>query len=132
MIVTPANENNRGRAFVELFRPASLPVAAALGCVSLNTVAARANGATPGEQPQARQRRLSLKGKKENIDRAVYKPGQYVEQREQHTSVFIIGNERTGLWKKAFGRAQPDELIEIVASVLDDKPAATTTTNGGK
>ena len=77
--------------------------------------------------------RLFLTGKKENVDWALYKLGHYVEQREQHTSVFIIGNERTGLWKKAFGLAQPDELIKIVESVLDDKPAATTTTpNGGK
>jgi protein SCO1/2 len=80
--------------------------------------------ATPG--------RLFLTGKKENVDWALYKLGQYVEQREQHTNIFIIGNERTGLWKKAFGLAQADELIQIVRSVLDDKAAATTTTPGGK
>jgi len=74
--------------------------------------------ATPG--------RLFLTGKKENVDWALYKLGQYVEQREQHTNVFIIGNERTGLWKKAFGLAQPDELVKIVESVLEDKPAAAT------
>ena len=77
--------------------------------------------------------RLFLTGKKENVDWALYKLGQYVEQREQHTNIFIIGNERTGLWKKAFGLAQPDELVKIVESVLTDKPAATTTTTpGGK
>jgi protein SCO1/2 len=76
--------------------------------------------------------RLFLTGKKENVDWALYKLGQYVAQREQHTNVFIIGNERTGLWKKAFGLAQPDELIKIVESVLDDKPATTATTPGGK
>jgi protein SCO1/2 len=76
--------------------------------------------------------RLFLTGKKENVDWALYKLGQYVEQREQHTNIFIIGNERTGLWKKAFGLAKPEELVKIVESVLDDKPAATNTTPNGK
>ncbi|HEY9402653.1 MAG TPA: SCO family protein [Pyrinomonadaceae bacterium] len=74
--------------------------------------------------------RLFLTGKKENVDWALYKLGQYVEQREQHTNIFIIGNERTGLWKKAFGLAKPEELVKIVETVLNDKPAATTP--GGK
>ena len=72
--------------------------------------------------------RLFLTGKKENVDWALYKLGQYVEQREQHTNIFIIGNERTGLWKKAFGLAQADELVKIVESVLNDAP----TSSGGK
>lgn len=91
---------------------------------SLNAYAKKLN-AVPG--------RLFLTGKKENVDWALYKLGQYVEQKEQHTNVFIIGNERTGLWKKAFGLAQPDELIKIVESVLNDKPAATAAApTGGK
>jgi protein SCO1/2 len=73
--------------------------------------------------------RLFLTGQKANVDLALRKLGQYVEQREQHTNIFIIGNERTGLWKKAFGLAQADELIKIVESVLNDTPA---TTGGGK
>ncbi|HYP00193.1 MAG TPA: SCO family protein [Pyrinomonadaceae bacterium] len=77
--------------------------------------------------------RLFLTGKKENVDWALYKLGQYVEQREQHTNIFIIGNERTGLWKKAFGLAKPEELVKVVESVLDDKPApASPATPGGK
>jgi protein SCO1/2 len=75
--------------------------------------------------------RLFLTGKKENVDWALYKLGQYVAQREQHTNIFIIGNERTGLWKKAFGLSQPDELVKIVESVLNDKPAAANQTPGG-
>lgn len=73
--------------------------------------------ATPG--------RLFLTGDKANVDLALRKLGQYVEQREQHTNIFIIGNERTGLWKKAFGLAQPEELVKIVESVLNDAPATT-------
>lgn len=76
--------------------------------------------------------RLFLTGEKANVDLALRKLGQYVEQRENHTNIFIIGNERTGLWKKAFGLAQPDELIKIVESVINDKPGAATTTGGDK
>ncbi|HEV2762908.1 MAG TPA: SCO family protein [Pyrinomonadaceae bacterium] len=62
-----------------------------------------------------------LTGKKENVDWALYKLGQYVENKDDHKTVFIIGNERTGLWKKAFGLARVDELISVVGSVIDDK-----------
>lgn len=73
--------------------------------------------------------RLFLTGEKANVDLALRKLGQYVEQREQHTNIFIIGNERTGLWKKAFGLAQAEELVKIIESVLNDAPAAS---GGGK
>jgi protein SCO1/2 len=64
---------------------------------------------------------LFLTGKKENVDWALYKVGQYVEDKQDHTTVIIIGNEATGLWKKALGMAKPAELIQIVESVADDK-----------
>ncbi len=64
---------------------------------------------------------LFLTGKKENVDWALYKVGQYVESKDDHTTVIIVGNEATGLWKKAFGMAKADELLKIVQSVADDK-----------
>jgi len=64
-----------------------------------------------------------LTGEKEKVDFALYKLGQYVENKLDHLNVFIIGNERTGLWKKAFGLAQSVELVKVVESVLNDKPA---------
>ena len=66
-----------------------------------------------------------LTGKKENLDWALYKLGQYVERKDDHTTVFIIGNEKTGLWKKALGIANVAELVQVVESVVDDKGAAT-------
>jgi protein SCO1 len=60
-------------------------------------------------------------GKKENVELALAKLGQAVKTREAHTNIFIIGNELTGLWKKAMGLAKPEELIKIVASVVEDK-----------
>ena len=64
-----------------------------------------------------------LTGDKKNVDFALYKLGQFVENKENHLNIFIIGNERTGLWKKAFGLARSDELIKVVESVLNDQPA---------
>lgn len=62
-----------------------------------------------------------LTGPKENVDAALRKLGQYVENREAHQNLFLIGNDRTGLWKKALGLAKPEELFPIVDSVLNDK-----------
>jgi protein SCO1 len=62
-----------------------------------------------------------LTGDKENVDFALKKIGQFVDNKTDHLNIFIIGNERTGLWKKAFGLAPDAELIKVVDSVLNDK-----------
>lgn len=67
---------------------------------------------------------IFLTGKKANVDWALYKVGQYVEAKDDHKTGIIIGNEATGLWKKAFGLAKADELIQIVESVVNDKGEA--------
>lgn len=64
---------------------------------------------------------IFLTGKKENLDWALYKLGQYVEKKDDHKTIFIIGNEPTGLWKKAFGMANVAELVQVVESVVNDK-----------
>src|SRR5882762_6916788 len=63
-----------------------------------------------------------LTGDKQNVDFALNKLGQYVDDKQDHLNIFIIGNERTGLWKKAFGLARSDELVKVVESVLNDQP----------
>lgn len=63
-----------------------------------------------------------LTGEKANVDFALRKLGGYVDDKQDHTNIFIIGNERTGLWKKAFGLARPDDIIKVVDSVLNDQP----------
>lgn len=65
-----------------------------------------------------------LTGKKENVDWALYKLGQYVESKDEHKTLIIIGNETTGLWKKALGMAKAEELIQLVRGVADDKGEA--------
>jgi protein SCO1/2 len=62
-----------------------------------------------------------LTGDKESVDFALKKIGQFVDNKSDHLNIFIIGNERTGLWKKAFGLAQDVELMKVVESVLNDK-----------
>jgi len=73
---------------------------------------------------------IFLTGKKENLDWALYKLGQYVERKDDHTTVLIIGNEPTGLWKKAFGMANVAELVQIVESVVNDKGVTTQKSSG--
>src|SRR5581483_275092 len=63
-----------------------------------------------------------LTGPKEKMDFALRRLGQPLDAKENHTNIFVIGNETTGLWKKAFGLASAEDLIRIVQSVLDDKP----------
>jgi protein SCO1/2 len=63
-----------------------------------------------------------LTGAKENVDFALKKIGQFVPDKQDHLNLFIIGNEPTGLWKKAFGLAKSDELVKVVESVLNDRP----------
>lgn len=64
---------------------------------------------------------LFLTGSKRNVDEALARLGQFVEKKTDHQNVMIIGNEKTGLWKKAFGMARPYDLIKVVQSVLDDR-----------
>ncbi|MGI8835640.1 MAG: hypothetical protein ACR2H4_03260 [Pyrinomonadaceae bacterium] len=68
---------------------------------------------------------LFLTGSKTNVDFVLHKLGQYVADKNDHTTVMIIGNERTGLWKKAFGLARAEEVAKVVESVINDKPATT-------
>ena len=74
-----------------------------------------------GRRFHARPGWLFLTGKKENVDWALYKLGQYVETKDDHTNIFIIGNEPKGLWKKAFGLAKAEELIRILEDVINDR-----------
>lgn len=62
-----------------------------------------------------------LTGKKENVDWALYKIGQYVEKRDDHSTIIIIGNEPKGLWKKALGLAKADELMKILDDVINNR-----------
>ncbi|HEX6085994.1 MAG TPA: SCO family protein [Thermoanaerobaculia bacterium] len=56
-------------------------------------------------------------GSKENVTAALRKLGLFTETKETHTSVVLIGNEPHGVWKKAFGLADADEIVRLVREV---------------
>lgn len=61
-----------------------------------------------------------LTGKPENVDWVNYKLGQYLEYLEDHKGVYLLGNLNTGLWKKAPGHAQTDDLYREIQRLLED------------
>jgi protein SCO1 len=63
-----------------------------------------------------------LTGNKRNAEIALRKIGMFVEDKDDHSTIIIIGNLQTGLWKKAMGLAKVEDLIKIVESVIEDKP----------
>lgn len=79
-----------------------------------------------GKKFHARPGWYFLTGPKENVDFVLKKLGQFVPDKQDHYNIIIVGNERTGLWKKAFGLAKSDALVEVIESVLDDKGAEKT------
>lgn len=56
-----------------------------------------------------------LGGKKENVDLVVKRLGQYVDAPENHATVFIAGNARTGHWM----RIRPDAPAATIAAQIE-------------
>ncbi|MDX6692606.1 MAG: hypothetical protein QOF02_209 [Blastocatellia bacterium] len=59
-----------------------------------------------------------LTGDKKNVDWVLYKLGGYVEDKQQHSSVLIIGNETTGEWIKVPAMSNPTEIANAVVKLL--------------
>lgn len=55
-----------------------------------------------------------------NVQTALHKFGQQVDKRENHKDLILVGNLKTGLWKKLFGLAPPDKIISAVENVIND------------
>ena|ERR1035437_3463928 len=62
-----------------------------------------------------------LTGENANVDLVLRKLGMYVARVEDHTSILIVGNVKTGLWKKVNGLSKPEDIKAAVESVLDDR-----------
>lgn len=62
-----------------------------------------------------------LTGPEESVRFVLGKLGQYVEDKESHRALILVGNEPTGLWKKAFGLAPAQDIISILDSVIRDE-----------
>jgi cytochrome oxidase Cu insertion factor (SCO1/SenC/PrrC family) len=65
-----------------------------------------------------------LTGKKENIDRVLYKLGGYAEDKMQHSAVLLIGNEATGDWMKLHALTQPAEISGAVMRMIESQEKA--------
>lgn len=72
-----------------------------------------------------------LTGSPEYVRAVLGKLGFAVEDKDAHSTIVLMGNERTGLWKKANGLSSPDELVAIFESVLTDTGAAAGGAAGG-
>jgi len=72
-----------------------------------------------GEKYGARPGWTFLTGKKENIDWVVYKLGQYAEDFEDHSMLFLLGDVRNARWAKMRGDMPPEivlaRLLELLA-----------------
>lgn len=62
-----------------------------------------------------------LTGEPGDVAAVLRKIGQFANEPDDHSTIFIIGNEPTGLWKKALGLVEPDKVIEVAMSVVDDR-----------
>lgn len=61
-----------------------------------------------------------LTGEPENVAFVLARLGQYVDEPGNHQNILIVGNEPTGLWKKALVLAETEELLDVIDSVLRD------------
>jgi len=63
-----------------------------------------------------------LTGDKHQVDAALARIGQTTDTPDDHMQLLIVGNERTGLWKKVFALDRPDAVMDLVRGVADDAP----------
>jgi len=68
---------------------------------------------------------LFLTGKKDNVQWALHKLGQFVKQKEDHLTWFVVGNERAGYWEKVPGLQSPLKTMEAVQRAIRQVPEAT-------
>lgn len=58
-----------------------------------------------------------LSGQKTNTDCILHKLGQYVEAKESHSPVILIGNESTGVWTKVLTSATTQEVFDVIDKI---------------
>lgn len=61
-----------------------------------------------------------LTAPRQQLEQALGKLGQWVDNKEAHSSILILGNEATGLWKKVLAMSPPAELTAALDSVWRD------------
>jgi len=84
-----------------------------------------------GTQFDARDGWYFLTGSRENVSRVLAKLGFAVDDKESHSTIVLMGNEQTGLWKKTNGLASSGELEKLFRTVLEDDGSSTAAGAGG-
>lgn len=62
-----------------------------------------------------------LTGNKADVDLVLRKVGGFVEDKDDHSTLLIVGNVETGEWLKVFAMARPTEIADSVMKVADSK-----------
>ena len=55
------------------------------------------------------------------MDWVLYKLGGYVEDKQQHSSVLIMGNVATGEWMKVLAMSNPSEIADAALKLSSKK-----------
>ncbi|HET9623375.1 MAG TPA: SCO family protein [Kofleriaceae bacterium] len=70
---------------------------------------------------QARPGWYFLAGDRAEVEPTLRRLGLWVDDPNDHKALVLVGNDRTGLWKKALGMATPEAVIQVVDSVIADR-----------
>ena len=62
-----------------------------------------------------------LTGKQENIDWVVYKLGQYAEDFEDHSMLFLLGDVKNARWAKMHGDMPPETIAARLLDLLEKR-----------
>lgn len=62
-----------------------------------------------------------LTGSEAQVRTALQRIGQYVDDPAAHSDLMVVGNTRTGLWKKLHGSMASAQVVDLIAGVADDK-----------
>jgi protein SCO1 len=60
-----------------------------------------------------------LTGQKSDIDLVLRKVGGFVNDKNDHTTLLMIGNVETGQWVKAFAMTKPAEIAEAIIKIAE-------------
>jgi protein SCO1/2 len=74
-----------------------------------------------GEKYGARDGWTFLTGKKENVDWVVYKLGQYTEDFEDHSMLFLLGDVKNARWAKMRGDMAPETIAARLLDLLEKR-----------
>jgi cytochrome oxidase Cu insertion factor (SCO1/SenC/PrrC family) len=66
---------------------------------------------------------LWLTGEKGDVEDVLTGLGAYTPSFEDHPSMVLIGDGRTGEWKRLFGFPKPDRIVQIVNELREQRSA---------